>query len=102
MTETERETLERDVIFQAEQTKRDYEAHRIKAAQIGEKLEALGQALQNHPELVNPLPEIDAPDYREGLNLLNSRQEVITLCHQVRTLREKAKNAAQRKAALGY
>lgn len=102
MTGTEREALERDVIFQAEQAKRDYEAHRIKAAQIGEKLEALGRALQNHPELVSPLPEIDAPDHREALDLLNARQEVIALCHQVRTLREKAKNAAQRKAALGY
>jgi len=102
MTETEREALERDVIFDAERAKRNYEAHRIKAAKIGEQLERLGRALQDHPELVNPLPELDGPDYREGLNLLASRQEVIDLCREIVRLREEQKLTANRKAALGY
>jgi len=101
MTTTERETLEKDVIFEAEKAKRDYQAHLVKLARIGDKLEELGQALKNHPELVTPLPEIDAPDFREALNLLQ-RQEIVDLCKQVRALRDRERVASQRKSQLGF
>jgi len=69
---------------------------------VGEKLEMLGRALQDGPEFVSPLPEIDAPDYREGLNLLNCRQEIIDLCEKLRSLKRIRTVAEQRKAALGF
>jgi hypothetical protein len=101
MTTTERETLEKDVIFEAEKAKRDYQAQLVKLARVGDKLEELGQALKNHPELVTPLPEPGAPDYREALNL-PQRQEIVEWCKEVRTLRDRERIATQRKAQLGF
>jgi hypothetical protein len=101
MTIGEREILEKDVIFEAEKSKRDYQAHLVKLARIGDKLEELGQALKNHPELVTPLPEVEAPDYREALNLLQ-RQEIVELCKQVRVLRDRERVTSQRKIQLGF
>jgi hypothetical protein len=101
MTTTEREALEKDVVFDAEKAKREYQAHLAKLARIGDKLEELAQALKSHPELVTPLPEVDALDYREALNLLD-RQVVIDLCKQVRDLRDRQRITAQRKAQMGF
>lgn len=102
MTTTEREALEKDVLFEAEKAKRDYQALLVSLAMAGDKLIALGRALQEHPDLVTPLPEVDAPDYRESLNLLTQRQEIVDLCKQVHTLRDRERTAAQRKLQLGF
>ena len=102
MTNIERQQIEKDVLYAAETAKRDYELQRAKVAQIGQALTELGNALQSDPELVTPVPEIDGPDFRTGLNLLSKREEVIQAVVVLRDLHQKAKNAAQRKAAVGF
>lgn len=100
MTLAEKEKLEMEVLYEHEKAEREYEAHRIKLERMGEKLAELGKALQEYPELITPTPEIDGPDLREGLNLLN-RQEIIDLCKQAKQLKEKQEKTARRKVSLG-
>ena len=103
MTITEREQLEKDILYDSKKAQRDYTAHRVKLARMGEKLAELGNALIHDPESINPLPEMDAPvDYREALNNLPSRQQVIDLCREAKTLRERHKTTAERRALLGF
>lgn len=101
MTHTERESLEKDVVFEAEKAKRDLRESLDRLAMIGERLISLGNGLRNHPELVTPVPEMDGPDYREALRMLPP-EKIIELCREVRTLRERERITAQRKAHFGF
>ena len=101
MTQAERTQLQKDVIFAFHTTQQDVIAHRARLAIMGERLERLGLALQHHPELVTPLPELTANyDYRDELNAMTDRKTIIDLCGEVRTLEEKRKIAEMRKNAL--
>ncbi len=103
MTGTVKQELEKEVTYQAEKAKRDYELHRTKIALMGKRLVELGTALINNPESVNPLPEIDAHiDFREALNTLPTRGQVVELCQEIKSLRCRQEAAAQRKASLGF
>jgi len=102
MSNSEREQIEKDVLYASESAKRAYGLQRIKLAQWGDALEALARGLKSDPESVNPLPEIDGPDYRAGLSLLDKRKEILEALSLLRTLEQAAKNAAQRKASLGF
>ena len=101
MTQAERTQLQKDIIFAFHTTQQDVVAHRARLAIMGERLERLGVALQNHPELITPLPEPTANyDYRDELNAISDRQTIIDLCAEVRRLEQKRKAAEMRKAAL--
>ena len=101
MTTDAREQIERDVLYEAEKTARNYKLHRIQLAAIADKLEELINALRAAPETVTPLPEMDAPDYREAINLLDC-QKIIALCEQARELQRRHKLASERKSSLGF
>jgi len=101
MIGSERENAEREVLHRAVMVERNYEATRTVLEMKGEKLELLGRALRTSPESVRPVPEIDGPDYRDGLNMLNCRQEIVSLCDELRSLQDNRKTIAQRKAGLG-
>lgn len=101
MTRTERESLEKDVVFEAEKSKRDLRESLDRLAMIGERLIFLGNGLRSCPDLITPTPEIDGPDYREALRVLQPDQ-IIELCREVRTLRERERITAQRKTHFGF
>ena len=71
-------------------------------ARYADALTELARGLRDTPELVMPLPEVDAPDYRDGLNLLNSCAEIIGLCNSLREAKEKLRRREGRKADLGF
>jgi hypothetical protein len=73
---------------------------RRKIAAVGVLLSGLGQALQEHPEDVTPLPEPQSgSDYRDALNALD-RQKIIDLCKELRALIQVANQAEKRKGLL--
>ena len=101
MTQTEHTQLKKDVLYAFYTADMEATKHRITLSMMGERLERLGLALQNHPELVTPLPEPNALyEYNEELNHLPERQKVIDLCAELRSLEQKKKNAEMRKLAL--
>ena len=104
MAQSEVQKLEVEVLHKALTAKRHLEAHEVEAAEIGETLGKFGKALQDCPESITPLPEIDAPDFRSALNLLNpdTRQKVIRICEGVREMQVAHDAAEKRKAALGF
>jgi hypothetical protein len=103
MTQSEIEKLEMQVVYKAHTAKRDLKAHTIKLALIGETLGKFATVLQDCPNVVASLPEIQAPDYREALNMLNPdlRREVIELCQGVRDLQRACDTTEKRKESLG-
>lgn len=102
MTNQDRQQIEKDVLYEAETTRRDYELQKAKLAQWGRHLEELGAALQSRPESVSPIPEIGSADHRPGINLLGKREEIIEAIATLQSLRQKANIAAQRKTAIGF
>lgn len=94
--------LEKDVIYDVVTAERECNDYKVKATRYGDALAELARGLQDCPELVTPLPEVDAPDYRQGLNLLNSREEIIRLCEAVREAKTKLKRRQARKTELGF
>jgi hypothetical protein len=104
MGQSEIQKLEMEVMCKVEAAKRDLRAHEAEAAEIGETLEKFGKVLQDCPESITPLPEIDAPDFRNALNLLNpdTRQKVVRICRGIREMQVAYHTAKKRKAALGF
>ncbi len=101
MTQNERTQVQKDVMIAFYMTKEEVMYHRSRLALIGEKIERLGLALQQHPELITPLPEPTANyDYRDELNAISDRQTIINLCAELRDLEQKRKNAEMRKEVL--
>ena len=101
MTQVERQELEKDVLYTAFVAEREAAAHRVRLGLIGEQLERLGRALQDHPEAVTALPDPHSLyDYSQDLNALNGRQIVIELCKELQILEQKQKTAQARKGML--
>ena len=100
--QTERMQLEKDVLYDIVTAQRECSEYRVKAARYADALSELAEGLRDCPELVTPLPEVDAPDYRGGLNLLNSRDEVIRLCDSIREANHKLQRRQARKMQLGF
>jgi len=100
MTQMERTQLQKDVLFDFHMAGQEIMYHRQRLAMMGERLERLGIALQQHPELITTLPEPIAPDYRDELNALPDRQTLLDLCKETRSLEAKLKAAEMRKSAL--
>lgn len=101
MTATERENLEKEVVFEAERAKRDLREALTRLAITGEKLIFLGNGLCVHPQLVTPTPELEGPDYREALRALDP-EKITKFCAEVRALRERERITARRKAQFGF
>jgi hypothetical protein len=102
MTQADRAQLEKDVLYDVVTAQRECNDYRVKLARTADALAELARGLRDCPELVTPLPEVNTPDYREGLNLLNSRAEVIGLCDSLREAKEKLRRREGRKADLGF
>jgi hypothetical protein len=100
--QADRAQLEKDVLYDVVTAQRECNDYRIKLARYADTLAELARGLRDTPELVMPLPEVDAPDYRDGLNLLNSREEVIRLCNSLREAEEKLRRRQARKSNLGF
>jgi len=94
--------LEKDVLYDIVTAQRECSEFRVKAARYGDALAELARGLRDCPEMVAPLPEVDAPDYRDGLNLLNSRAEIVELCKAIREADEKLRQREARKVKLGF
>jgi len=102
MMQTERMQLEKDVLYDIVTAQRECSEYRVKAARYADALSELAQGLRDCPELLTPLPEVDAPDYRAGLNLLSRREEVIQLCDSIREADQKLQRRKARKTDLGF
>ncbi|HUN83606.1 MAG TPA: hypothetical protein VMU48_04470 [Terracidiphilus sp.] len=100
MTEAQQANFENEILRAAFSADRAVSTCRIRLAGIGEHLETLGRALQEHPEEVTRLPESQSiHDYREELNTCDS-EKIINLCKELRFLIDKAKSAEKRKEML--
>ena len=101
MTQDERAQLRKDVLYMAYEAAEEATAQRAKIEIAGERLECIGRALREHPELIASLPEPGAPDYREVLSepLING-MALLEMCNSLRFLEKKRKDAERRKAML--
>jgi hypothetical protein len=102
MTEGQQAHFENEILGAALSAEKDVIACRLRLAVMGQHLESLGCALQEHPEEVNPLPEPQSMyDYREGLRLIRTEgQKVVDMCKELRVLIQRAKTAGKRKEML--
>jgi hypothetical protein len=102
VTEDAKIQLAKDVLYEVSTATQAYETVKARLAQIGERFERLGYALQNYPEQVRPLPEVGSNhNYRDALNEIGSaRQQIIDLCEELRTLQHRKNAAEQRRIAL--
>jgi len=99
MSQQDIEQVEKDVLYADHQVKRSEAACRARASIIGEHLEALGRALQEHPEAVTQIPEINAKhDYRQELQSVDLKQ-ILSLCDEIRELANK-RNAVNLRMAM--
>jgi hypothetical protein len=102
MTTEQQTHFENEILRAALIAQREENASRLRLSAIGQQLQSLGRALQQHPEEVTPLPEPQSVyDYREPLNALD-RKRVVDLCAELRSLGQAVKAAEQRKAMLTY
>jgi len=102
VTASARAQLEKDVLYDVVVSQRECAAIRARLAQIAEPLLSVANALIERPEVVTPLPRVDDADYREGLNLLACREEVVKLCNDLRTAEECLSKRQARKVSLGF
>ena len=102
MTAESVQNMEKEALYEYEKTRKECARVDTRINQIADALEVLVTGLRTHPKLVTPTPEVDGPDYRQGLNMLAVRSEVIELCKEIAGLEYKLKNAERRKAALGF
>ena len=101
MTGEQLANLENEVFQAALSAEKAVAACRLRLSIIGQHLETIGRALQEHPEEVTPLPEPISPhDYRTEINALRDGEKAIQLCNELRVLRERAKQAEARRAML--
>jgi hypothetical protein len=97
MTEAQQAEQEKDLLYAVHVAERDARAFMNKLSLMGQEIESLGRALQEHPEEVTPLPEPHSMyDYRAGLNLMGDRKNVISLCNEYRSRIQKVKVAKSR------
>ena len=103
MTEGQLSALQQEIASAAFDAEQSVQASRARLALFGQRLEAIGQALQEHPEEVNPLPEPISPyDYRKEIAVLRDGEKVVKLCAELRLLMERAKTAEKRKGMLAF
>jgi hypothetical protein len=103
MTEGQQTTLENEILQAAFSAEKAVTAHRLRLSVIGQYLESLGRALQEHPEDVTRLPEpTSIYDYRKELEALKDGERVIALCNELRALLLRAKSAEKRKGMLTF
>jgi hypothetical protein len=101
MTEGQQTNLENEILHAAFAAERAVSACRLRLSVIGQRLEALGHALQEHAEQVTSLPEPESIyDYREELKTLKDGESVIQLCNELRLLIQRSKSAEKRKGML--
>jgi len=101
MTEGQQTNLEDEIFHAAFAAEKAVRACRLRLAVIGQRLEALGRALQEHAEQVTSLPEPESIyDYREELKTLKDGENVIQLCNELRVLIQRFKSAEKRKGPL--
>ena len=101
MTEGQQTNFENEILHAAFTAEKAVGACRLRLSVVGQHLESLGRALQEHPEEVTRLPEPHSIyDYREELGVLTDGEKVNRLCDELRSLMQKAKSAEQRKAML--
>src|SRR5258708_1730019 len=87
VTQVDQIELKKDVLFASHTARQDVLTQRAKLGIMGERLERLGAALQQHPELITALfdPHSDY-NYQEELNALADRQTIVALCLELRSL----------------
>jgi hypothetical protein len=100
MTRDQIEYAESQILQAALSARKAVRASKLRIFVIGQQLESLGRALQNHPEEVTPTPEpVSIYDYKDGLNALD-RAKVVSMCNELRNLEIQAKAAEQRVTGL--
>jgi hypothetical protein len=102
MTPVNVEQMEKEVLYEYENVRRERQRVYVRISQIADSLEELVKGLRCHPSKVTPTPEVNGPDYKVGLDLLLAREEVIELCKEAASLQYRFENAQKRKAALGF
>lgn len=101
MTEGQISHLENEILRNAFDAERAVEISRLRLSLLGQHLESIGRALQEHPEEVTPLPEPTSTyDYRKEITTLRDGEKAVQLCAQLRSLIQQAKAAEARKAML--
>lgn len=95
MTDTERIEQEKETLWEHERAQQALNAQTVKVQRLADKLENLCRALRDHPELVTGTPQIEAPDYRDDLAVLN-REEILNVCHELARLKERARTTGKR------
>jgi hypothetical protein len=99
MTQEQNTQLKKDILFAAQAAAEEVEAYRLKLSLIGQALQDIGRALQEHPEHVTRLPDPNSLyDYTEGIKTLRDGEKVIKMCEDLRFSEQKAKVAEARTA----
>ena len=72
---------------------------KMRLAVIGQYLEALGRAFQDHPEEIRSVPEAHSVfDYRKAIEILREGEKHLKMCDEFRSLTQQAQMAKQRQA----
>ena len=101
MTEAQQTHLENEILHAAFAAQKAVTACKLRLSVMGQHLESLGRALQEHPEEVTRLPEPQSIyDYREDLEVLANGDKVAPMCSELRSLLKKATSAEKRKGML--
>ena len=102
MTEEQRTRYKNEILGAAFSAEEDVTTCRMRLSVIGQHLEILGRAFQEHPEAVNPTPESQSIyDYREAIKVITTEgQKAIEMCKELRFLIQQAKTAERRKEML--
>jgi hypothetical protein len=83
MTDTDRNELEKEIVWQREKAKKDLSALEVKVEQIAVALEKISLALRKQPELVTDIPALSAAcDLRDDIKFLD-REVVIATCRDL-------------------
>lgn len=97
MTEGQLSHIRNEYIVASMDADEAEDACRKRLALIGERLVAIGRAFIDHPEEVNPLPEmISVYDYRKEIATLRDGEAAIKLSFDLRQLSQRAKAMRQR------
>ena len=97
MTEGQLSQLQNEILRASFDAEQKVQACRLRLAIIGQHLQDIGRAFQEHPEEINPLPEpTSAYDYRKEIAVLRDGENAIQLCKELRALIQTAKAAKMR------
>lgn len=101
MTEGQLSHIQNEYIRNALDAQAAVETCRAHLRLIGLQLLSIGQAVIDHPEEVNQLPEpTSLYDYRKEIAALRDGERAVKMCAELRTLIQKAKAAENLRAAL--